>query len=136
MSKTVASLPKGGTSDVIDAGYAYVILHVDDKQEAHVKTLDEVKSEIEPQIKQQKASRAAQNLADQLLSDARSPKGLDSADAAKGLQVVSTELNLSGPFWRFVNDSLNLGAIGYFIIGIFVVSWAGSGARSRWLYSA
>jgi len=91
VSKTVASLPKGGTSDVIDAGYAYVILHVDDKQEAHVKTLDEVKSEIEPQIKQQKASQAAQNLADQLLSDARSPKGLDGAAAAKGLQVVSTD---------------------------------------------
>lgn len=91
VSKTVASLPKGGTSDVIDAGYAYVILHVDDKQEAHVKTLDEVKAEIEPQIKQQKASQAAQNLADQLLSDARGPKGLDGAAAAKGLQVVSTD---------------------------------------------
>jgi peptidyl-prolyl cis-trans isomerase D len=90
VSKTVAALPKGGTSDVIDAGYAYVILHIDDKQEAHVKTLDDVKAEIEPQIKQQKASQAGQSMADQLLSDARS-NGLDKAAAAKGLQVVSTD---------------------------------------------
>ena len=91
VSKAVSSLSKGGTSDVIDAGYAYVILHVDDKQEAHVKSLDEVKPEIEPQIKQQKASQAAQNLADQLLSDARSSNGFDKAAAAKGLQLVSTD---------------------------------------------
>ena len=90
VSKAVASLGKGATSDVIDAGYAYVILHVDDKQEAHVKSLDEVKSQIEPLIKQQKAAQAAQTAADQLLSDAKSG-GLDKAAAAKGVQVISTD---------------------------------------------
>jgi peptidyl-prolyl cis-trans isomerase D len=90
VSKTVASLAKGATSDVIDAGYAYVILHVDDKQEAHVKSLDEVKSQIEPLIKQQKASQAAQSQADQVLSDAKKD-GLEKAAAAKGLQVITTD---------------------------------------------
>jgi peptidyl-prolyl cis-trans isomerase D len=90
VSKTVASLAKGTTSDVIDAGYAFVILHVDDKQEAHVKTLDEVKSQIEPLIQQQKAAQAAQREADQLLADARSTS-LEKAAAAKGLQVVTTD---------------------------------------------
>lgn len=92
VSKAVAALPKGGTSDVIDAGYAFVILHVDDKQEAHVRTLDEVKAEIEPQIKQQKAGQAAQSLADQVLSAAKSSGGsLEKAAASKGLQVISTD---------------------------------------------
>src|ERR1700734_3174503 len=51
VDKAAFSLPKGGTSDVINAGYAFVILRVDDKQEAHVKTLAEVKDQIEPIIK-------------------------------------------------------------------------------------
>ena len=92
VSKAVSSLPKGGTSDVIDAGYAYVILHVDDKQEAHVKSLDDVKAEIEPQIKQQKAAQAAQSLADAVLADSKnSGSSLEKAANAKGLQVVSTD---------------------------------------------
>jgi peptidyl-prolyl cis-trans isomerase D len=92
VSKAVASLGKGATSDVIDAGYAYVILHVDDKQDAHVKSLDEVKSQIEPQIKQQKAAQAAQSEADQTLSQARANgSSLEKAAAAKGLQVISTD---------------------------------------------
>jgi peptidyl-prolyl cis-trans isomerase D len=75
---------------VIDAGYAYVILHLDDKQDAHVKSLDEVKSQIEPLIKQQKAAQAAQSQADQLLADAKNG-GLEKAATAKGLQVISTD---------------------------------------------
>ena len=90
VSKAVTSLPKGVTSEVIDAGYAYVILHVDDKQDAHVKSLDEVKAQIEPIIKQQKAAQEAQNLAEQVASDARSTS-LQNAATAKGLQLVSTD---------------------------------------------
>src|SRR5207248_11755577 len=58
VQKAAAPLPKGGTSDVINAGYAFVILHIDDKHDAHVKSLDEVKAQIEPSIKQQKAQQA------------------------------------------------------------------------------
>ena len=90
VSKAVAALAKGATSDVIDAGYAFVILHVDDKQDAHVKSLDEVKAQIEPLIKQQKAAQAAQHESDQLLSDAKSTS-LEKAAAAKGLQVITTD---------------------------------------------
>ena len=90
VSQAVASLPKGGSSDVIDGGYAFVILHLDDKQDAHLKSLDEVKAQIEPLIKQQKAGQAAQREADQLLSQARSTT-LEKAAGAKGLQVISTD---------------------------------------------
>src|SRR6266702_2539627 len=88
--KVAYSLPKGGTSDVIDAGYAFLILRIDDKQPAHVKTLDEVKDQIEPVIKQQKAARAADNDAKTLLTQAKTA-GLDKAASAKGLQVVTTD---------------------------------------------
>jgi peptidyl-prolyl cis-trans isomerase D len=84
------SLPKGGTSEVINAGYAFVILHIDDRQPAHMKTLDEVKDQIEPAIRQEKASRTADAAASSLLGQARA-NGLDKAAAAKGLSVVNTD---------------------------------------------
>ncbi len=90
VDKAAFSLAKGANSDLISAGYAFVILHVDDKQDAHAKTLDEVKDQIEPVIKAQKASQAADAQATALLSQARSA-GLDKAATARGLQVVTTD---------------------------------------------
>ncbi|HEX6805741.1 MAG TPA: peptidyl-prolyl cis-trans isomerase [Terriglobales bacterium] len=86
----VTSTPKGQSSDLIDAGYAFVLIHVDDREEAHVKTLEDVKAQIEPLIKQQKAADAAQHEADQVLADARN-SGLEKAAAAQGLQVITTD---------------------------------------------
>lgn len=88
--KAAFSLPKGATSDLVQSSYGFHIIHVDDKQDAHTKSLDEVKSQIEPLIKQQKATQAAQHETDQLLSDARSTS-LEKAAAAKGLQVITTD---------------------------------------------
>ena len=90
VDKAAFSLPKGAASDVINAGYGFDIIRVDDKQEAHVKTLDEVKDQIEPVLKQQKAARAAENAANSLLNQART-EGLDKAAASKGMQVVATD---------------------------------------------
>jgi peptidyl-prolyl cis-trans isomerase D len=90
VDKAAFSLAKGANSDLINAGYAFVILHVDDKQDAHAKTLDEVKDQIEPVIKAQKASQAAEAEATALLSQARSV-GIDKAATARGLQVVTTD---------------------------------------------
>ncbi|HEY7352252.1 MAG TPA: peptidyl-prolyl cis-trans isomerase [Terriglobales bacterium] len=88
--KAAFSLPKGGTSDLVQSSYGFHIIHVDDKQEAHVKPLDEVKAQIEPLIKQQKAAQSAQQEADQILSQARGTS-LEKAAAAKGLQVITTD---------------------------------------------
>jgi len=90
VDKAAFSLPKGGTSDVINAGYAFVILLVEDKQDAHLKTLAEVKDQIEPIIKQQKAQQVADAAASALVAQARTG-GLDKAAAAKGMQVVTTD---------------------------------------------
>jgi peptidyl-prolyl cis-trans isomerase D len=90
VQKAAASLAKGATSDVINAGYAFVILHIDDRQEAHVKSLDEVKDQIEPILKQQKAAQVADAQASALLAQARTA-GIEKAATDKGLQAVSTD---------------------------------------------
>ncbi|HKW17867.1 MAG TPA: peptidyl-prolyl cis-trans isomerase [Terriglobales bacterium] len=84
------SLPKGATSDLVQSSYGFHIIHIDDKHDAHLKSLDEVKAQIEPLIKQQKAGQAAQRLADQILADAKSTS-IDKAAAAKNLQVINTD---------------------------------------------
>jgi len=88
--KAAFSLPKGGTSDLVQSSYGFHIIRVDDKQEAHLKSLDEVKVQIEPIIKQEKAGQAAQTAAAELLSQARGST-IEKAAAAKGLQVITTD---------------------------------------------
>jgi len=55
-----------------------------------MKTISEVKDQIEPILKEQKAQQAADAETSALLSQARAA-GLDKAAAAKGLQVVATD---------------------------------------------
>jgi len=96
------SLAKGATSDLVQSSYGFHIIRVDDKQAAHVKTLDEVKDQIEGAIKQQKAAQLATNQVNALLAQARSG-GLDKAAATKGLNVINTD---------FVSRTDNLPGIG------------------------
>jgi peptidyl-prolyl cis-trans isomerase D len=83
--------PKGQMTGVIRTSYGFHIILVEDKQNARVKPLDEVKAQIEPAIKQQKAAAAAQNLANSVENLARSA-GIDKAAAEKGLSVTTTDL--------------------------------------------
>ena len=88
--KTAFSLPKGQTSDLVKSSYGFHIIRVDDKQEAHMKTLDEVKAEIEPVLKHQKGQQIAQQKADTLLKQARA-QSLDAAAAAQGISVINSD---------------------------------------------
>jgi peptidyl-prolyl cis-trans isomerase D len=100
--KAAFSLPKGSMSDLVQSSYGFHIIRVDDKQAAHLKTLDEVKDQIEGSIREQKAAQAASNQVNALLGQARTT-GLDKAATAKGLNLVSTD---------FVSRTDNLPGIG------------------------
>ncbi len=89
--KAAFSLGKGQTSDLVKSSYGFHIIRVEDKQEAHLKTLAEVKSEIEEKVKQQKTTHATEVAANSLLSQARGADGFDKAAAAKGQQAVTTD---------------------------------------------
>jgi len=88
--KTAFSLPKGQMSDLVKSSYGFHIIRVDDKQDAHMKSLDEVKSEIEPILKRQKAQQIAQRQAETLLADAHKI-GLDAAAAKQNVPVVTSD---------------------------------------------
>jgi peptidyl-prolyl cis-trans isomerase D len=88
--KAASSLPKGKTSDVVKTVDGFHIISVDDKQDAHMKSLDEVKAEIEPILKQQKTQEAAQKQAEDLVQQAKT-LGLDAAASAKGVPVATSD---------------------------------------------
>ena len=88
--KAAFSQPIGKVGDLVKSSYGFHIIRVDARQDAHMKTLEEVKDQIEPILKQQKAQEIAQKQADDLLQHAKT-KGLDAAAAAKGLSVVTSD---------------------------------------------
>ena len=88
--KVAFSLPVGQISGIVKSSYGFHIIRVDDKREAQVKTLDEVKGEIEPILRKQRGQQIAQKKADDLLQQARE-KGLDAAAAAQGIPVITTD---------------------------------------------
>ena len=88
--KAAFSLGKGQTSDLIKSSYGFHIIRVEDKQEAHVKSLAEVKSEIEEKVKQQKGAQATESAANALLSQSRT-EGFDKAASGKGYTPITTD---------------------------------------------
>ncbi len=89
--KSAFSLKKGETSGLIQSSYGFHIIQLEDKHDAHLKSLDEVKAEIEPVLHQQKAATAADNLANKLASQAKS-QSLEKAAQANGLEVMTSNL--------------------------------------------
>jgi len=88
--KAAFSQPIGQIGDLVKSSYGFHIIRVDERQDAHMKTLEEVKDQIEPVLKQQKAQQLTQQQAEDLLQQAKK-QGLDAAAAAKGVPVATPD---------------------------------------------
>ncbi len=113
--KAAYSLAKGQISDVVKSSDGFHIIRLDDKQEAHVKPLAEVKDQIEPDLKRQKAQQIAEKQAETLLRQAKAT-GLDAAAATMSIPVITSDF-----FSR--RDMLpGLGPAPQFIDAVFTVA--------------
>jgi len=110
--KAAFSLGKGQTSDLIKSSYGFHIIRVEDKQEPHLKSLAEVKNEIEEKVKQQKTAQATEAAANALLNQART-NGIDKAAAAKGQSAITTD------FFAKTDNLPGLGASPQFMDAVF-----------------
>jgi peptidyl-prolyl cis-trans isomerase D len=88
--KVAFSLQPGQVSDAFKTSFGYHIVKVTDKRAATKRSIDEVRAQIEDQIKWQRAQDEAQKTADDLASQLKKPEDLDTVARGRGLTVAES----------------------------------------------
>jgi peptidyl-prolyl cis-trans isomerase D len=89
------ALKPGDISDIVQTQFGLHIIKVTDRRAATTKTLDEVRAQIEDQLKWERAQAEAQRTADELDKLIDDPSDLDTVAKTRGLTVAE-----SAPFSR------------------------------------
>jgi peptidyl-prolyl cis-trans isomerase D len=90
--KVAFSMKPGEISDLVKTQYGYHIIKVTDKKAASTKPLEEVRAQIEDQVKWERAQAEAQRSADDVAGKLKKPADLDTVAKAQGLTVGESDL--------------------------------------------
>jgi len=90
--KVAFELPPGQMSDLVKSSFGYHIIKVTDKRPASQKTLAEVRTQIEDQLKWEQAQSAAQKLSDQVAAELKKPADFETVARTRGLQTGESPL--------------------------------------------
>ena len=90
--KAAFSMKPGEISDLVKSQYGYHIIKLTDKKDATTKPLEEVRAQIEDQLKWERAQAEAQRTADDVAPVLKKPADLDTVAKGRGLRVGESGL--------------------------------------------
>ena len=85
------TLPPGQISDLVKSQFGYHIIKVMEKKPASKRTLDEVRPQIEDQLKTQRAQEEAQRTINDLAGKVQKPADLDTVVKPRGFVIGDTD---------------------------------------------
>ncbi|HEY2434427.1 MAG TPA: peptidylprolyl isomerase [Vicinamibacterales bacterium] len=88
--KVAFELQPGQVSDLVKSQFGYHIIKVTDKRAATTKTLSDVRTQIEDQLKYEQAQSAAQKLADEVAGEIKKPADIEKVARARSLHNGET----------------------------------------------